>query len=97
MGDILFAYDLLFSLSSDFNRLGLCVSTQHEELFSIFPIPNAEVISYPPESWPHWDPETLHRIEDFRADLGLVLPNSIGAAVKVEGVFQVDPPFADEM
>jgi ADP-heptose:LPS heptosyltransferase len=83
MGDILFSYDLLYSLSSHFERLGLCVSTQHEELFSIFPIPKAEVISYPPGSWPDWDPETIHKIEDFGADVGLVLPNSIGAALAV--------------
>jgi len=81
MGDILFSYDLLFSLSQHFDRLGLCVSTEHEELFSIFPIPKAQVIAYPPESWPHWDPETIRKIEDFRADLGLVLPNSIGSAM----------------
>jgi ADP-heptose:LPS heptosyltransferase len=83
MGDILFSYDLLYSLSFHFERLGLCCSTEHEELFSIFPIPNAEVISYPPGSWPDWDPETIHKIEDFRADLGLVLPNSIGAAMAI--------------
>src|SRR5919106_3080406 len=81
MGDILFSYDLLYSLSHHFDRLGLCTSIQHSELFSIFPIPNAEVIAYPPESWPHWDAETIHKIENFRADAGLVLPNSIGSAL----------------
>jgi ADP-heptose:LPS heptosyltransferase len=81
MGDILFSYDLLYSLSHHFNRLGLCTSIQHSELFTIFPIPNAEVIAYPAESWPHWDAETTQKIENFRADAGLVLPNSIGSAL----------------
>jgi heptosyltransferase-2 len=81
MGDILFSYDLLYSLSEHFDRLGLCVSSDHEELFTIFPIPNAEIISYPPRSWPHWDPETIRKVEDFKADFGLVLPNSIGSAL----------------
>ncbi|MCI0604761.1 glycosyltransferase family 9 protein [bacterium] len=81
MGDILFAYDLLFSLSCHFDRIGLCTSIQHSDLFSIFPVPNAEVIAYPAESWPHWDPETIQKIEHFQADGGLVLPNSIGSAL----------------
>jgi lipopolysaccharide heptosyltransferase II len=81
MGDVLFSYDLLYSLSQGFHRLGLLVSDQHAELFSIFPLPNAEVLSYPAQNWPHLDSDTIRKIEDFRANAGLVLPNSIGSAL----------------
>ncbi len=77
----MFSYDLLYSLSRHFDRIAVCTSSQFRELFEIFPVPRTTVIAYAPESWPHWDPETIHEIEDFRADAGLLLPNSIGAAL----------------
>ena len=81
MGDILFAYDLLFSLSADFNRIGLCTSEEHAELFSIFPIPHTELITYPSNEWPFLTRESLLKIEKFDSDVGLLLPNSFGSAV----------------
>jgi hypothetical protein len=41
IGDILFSYDLLFSLSQNVDRLVLLTSQEHSELFQIFPISNA--------------------------------------------------------
>ena len=81
MGDILFSYDLLNSLATSLEEMAVLTSTNHRQLFEIFPLPRTRVIAYPPESWPRFDPETVKAIEDFRADAVLVLPNSIGAAL----------------
>jgi ADP-heptose:LPS heptosyltransferase len=81
MGDILFSLDLLHSLSAGFDRIGLLTSTEHEELFRNFPVTNAEVLSYSPETWPFLSKPALQRIRDFKPDLGLVLPNSFGSAL----------------
>src|SRR3990172_520231 len=81
MGDVLFSYDLLYTLSQSFDRLGLATSTDHAELFSIFPLPRVEVIAYPASSWPYCDRNTINKIRQFDADLGLLLPNSIGSAL----------------
>lgn len=81
MGDILFSYDLLFTLAREFDRMAVCTSTNNAELFEIFPLPNTEVIAYPPENWPNLDRETIKRITDYRANVTLVLPNSFGAAL----------------
>lgn len=81
MGDILFSYDVLFSLSRQFDRLALCTSDPHQELFQIFPIPDAEVIAYASENWPNLDRETIRKIWDFQADETLILPNSFGSAL----------------
>jgi heptosyltransferase II len=81
MGDILFSYDLLYSLSVQFDRMAVCTSLNHRDLFEIFPIPNTEVIAYPPENWPNLDRDTMRRIYDFRAERTLILPNSFGSAI----------------
>jgi len=81
MGDILFSYDLLYSLSSEFERIAVCTSINHRELFEIFPIPHTEVIAYPRENWPNLDRETIQKINDFGADETLILPNSFGSAL----------------
>ena len=81
MGDILFSYDLLFTLSKHFDRVGLCTSTSHAELFRAFPIPRTELILYSPADWPWLDRDTILKLEAFRADAGLLLPNSLGSAL----------------
>jgi ADP-heptose:LPS heptosyltransferase len=81
MGDILFSYDLLYSLSSQFDRICVCTSVNHRELFDLFPIPKTEVIAYPRENWPNLDRETIKSISDFKADQTLILPNSFGSAL----------------
>lgn len=81
MGDILFSYDLLYSLSRAFDRIGVCTSHQHSRLLQIFPIPGVHVIDYPDKSWPWLDAETATRIRTFHADWGLLLPNSVGSAL----------------
>ena len=81
MGDILFSYNVLYTLSQNFDRIGLCTSSQHAELFEVFPIPRSEIIDYPPENWPYLDRETIMKIERFQPDIGLLLPNSFGAAL----------------
>lgn len=81
MGDILFSYDLIYTLSNHFDRVGVLTSSQHAELFGVFPIPNVEVLDYPAAKWPNLNPETVVKIERFRADLGLLLPNSFGSAL----------------
>jgi ADP-heptose:LPS heptosyltransferase len=88
MGDILFSYDLLFSLAQHYQQVALLTSRDHAELFRIFPIPNTVVIDYAPENWPHIDRDTVLQIQDFRADAGLLLPNSFGSAfiLKLAGV-----------
>lgn len=80
MGDILFSYDLLFTLSLKYDRLAICTSSAHKDLFRLFPIPRSRVIAYSSESWPNLDRETIKEIESFRPDLGLLLTNSIGSA-----------------
>lgn len=81
MGDILFSYDLLFSLSSYFERIAVCTADQHTRLFKIFPLPNVHVIGYPDDTWPHLNEDTRDRIREFHADWGLLLPNSVGSAI----------------
>src|SRR5437867_4005662 len=81
MGDILFSYDLLYTLTSRFERMSVMTSTDHQELFDVFPLPKTEVIAYPPEHWPNFNRETIGKIQEFRADLTLVLPNSFGSAL----------------
>jgi ADP-heptose:LPS heptosyltransferase len=81
MGDILFSYDLLYSLSSQFERIAVCTSINHRDLFEIFPVPHTEVIAYPRENWPNLDRETIQKISDFQADQTLILPNSFGSAL----------------
>lgn len=83
MGDILFAYDLLQTLSNHFERMAFLTSTQHAEIFETFPFRNAEVIDYAPENWPYLDRDTVLRIEKFQPDAGLLLPNSIGSALSL--------------
>lgn len=81
MGDILFSYDLLFTLSLKFDRLVFLTSAAHTELFRLFPIPRSTVIAYPQENWPGLDRETIKEIEAFKPDFGLLLTNSIGSAL----------------
>lgn len=81
MGDILFSYDLLYSLSRSFERVAVCTSHQHSKILQIFPIPSMHIIDYADENWPTLDSETRARIRAFRADWGLLLPNSVGAAL----------------
>ena len=81
MGDILFSYDLLHTLARHFNRVGMLTSAQHEELFSIFPIPGTQAITYPTEEWPHLSRLTVRKIRDFKPEAGLLLPNSFGSAL----------------
>lgn len=79
MGDILFSYDLLYTLSMKFDRVGLLTSPAHAELFRIFPIPRSTVISH--ESWPNLDRDAVREIQAFKPDSGLLLTNSIGSAL----------------
>ena len=79
MGDILFSYDLLFTLSMKFDRVALLTSRAYAELFQIFPIPRSTVIAH--ENWPNLDREAVKEIQEFRPDLGLLLTNSIGSAL----------------
>jgi heptosyltransferase II len=81
MGDILFSYDLLYSLSKSFERLGVLTSSAHGELFEIFPLENTTIIDYPPQNWPQLDRDTLLRVHDFHPDCGLLLTNSFGSAL----------------
>lgn len=81
MGDILFSYDLLYTLSRSFDRVAVLTSAQHAELFEIFPVPNTLVIEYPPENWPNIDRDTILRIQEFAPETGLLLPNSFGSAL----------------
>lgn len=81
MGDILFSYDLLYTLSRSFDRVAVLTSSAHADLFKIFPIPQTVVIDYPPENWPNIDRDTILRIQEFRAEAGLLLPNSFGSAL----------------
>jgi len=83
MGDILFAYDLLYTLSMKFDRLGLLTLRQHADIHRVFPIPRSTIIPHDPQVWPQLDRETVLQIEDFNPDLGLVLPNSIGASLSL--------------
>lgn len=88
MGDILFSYDLLYTLSQSFDRVGLLTSSAHSELMEIFPLENTTVINYPAPNWPRLDRDTLLQIQDFRPDCGLLLTNSFGSALvlKLAGV-----------
>jgi heptosyltransferase-2 len=79
MGDILFSYDLLFTLSMKFDRVALLTSPAHAELFGIFPIPRSTVIAH--ENWPNLDRDAVKEIERFQPDLGLLLTNSFGSAL----------------
>lgn len=81
IGDILFSYDLLHSLSGAFDRLALLTSAQHSELFQIFPVPRTEVVEYPSGEWPWLKQVTLNRIKELQLDCGLLLTNSIGSAL----------------
>jgi ADP-heptose:LPS heptosyltransferase len=81
MGDILFSFDLLYSLSFQYKRIGLCTSSQHAKLFEIFPIPNCEIVEYEVGEWPYLNRESILRIGHFQGDEGLLLPNSIGSAL----------------
>ncbi|HSP07701.1 MAG TPA: glycosyltransferase family 9 protein [Acidobacteriota bacterium] len=81
MGDILFSYDLIYSLCRSFEKTAVCTSHQHSRLLQIFPIPNVHVIDYPDGSWPRMDAETRARIQGFRPEWGLLLPNSVGSAL----------------
>lgn len=81
MGDILFSYDLLYSLSQSFDQMAVLTSRQHARLFEIFPVPGVHPIEYPDGAWPTLDVETRARIRSFRADWGLLLPNSVGSAL----------------
>lgn len=81
MGDILFSLDLLYTLATHFDRIGLLTAQHHADLFSIFPLSGAEIIPYLPETWPNLDRETILRVEAFQADCGLLLTNSIGSAM----------------
>jgi ADP-heptose:LPS heptosyltransferase len=81
IGDILFSFDLLYSLSKSFERMVFLTSLQHSELFRIFPISGSEVIEYEPEEWPWLKSDTLNRIRQTQIPCGLLLPNSIGSAV----------------
>ena len=81
MGDILFSYDLLYTLSKQFDRVGILTSSQHADLFRIFPQPNTELITYPAEEWPYLSAATRRRIKEFNAQGCLLLPNSFGAAL----------------
>jgi ADP-heptose:LPS heptosyltransferase len=91
MGDILFSFDLLYSLSFQYQKIGLCTSSQHAILFNIFPIPNSEIIEYEGGEWPYLNRESILKIDQFKADEGLLLPNSIGSALlfKYAGVNQL--------
>lgn len=79
MGDILFSYDLLYTLSMKFDRVALLTSSAHADLFKVFPIPRSVVIAH--ESWPNLDRDAVREIQAFRPDLGLLLTNSIGSAL----------------
>ena len=79
MGDILFSFDLLYSLSFRYKKIGLCTSSQHAKLFEIFPISNSEIVEYDAGEWPYLNRESILRIGHFRE--GLLLPNSIGSAL----------------
>ena len=81
MGDILFSFDLLFTLSAYFDRIGLLTSRDHAALFQVFPFPGVEVIPYLPDTWPNLDRETILQIEAYQPDCGLLLTNSIGSAM----------------
>ncbi len=81
MGDILFSFDLLYSLSFQYKKIGLCTSAQHAKLFDIFSIPNTEIIEYEDGEWPYLNRESILRISHFQGDEGLLLPNSIGSAL----------------
>lgn len=81
LGDILFSYDLLYSLSLAVEKIAVCTSHHHARLLQVFPIPNTHIIDYPDEEWPHLGDETRVRIRGFRPDWGLLLPNSIGSAL----------------
>jgi heptosyltransferase-2 len=81
MGDILFSYDLLYTLGNHFKRVGLITSSDHAGLFEAFPQPNTELITYPAEEWPRLSAVTRKRIKDFGAQACLLLPNSFGAAL----------------
>src|SRR5438105_1246756 len=81
LGDTLFAFDLIHTLGQHFDRVALCTSQSHEELFEVFPFPGSSVICYAPENWPRLDPETVASIREFSADTTLLLPNSMGAAL----------------
>lgn len=81
MGDILFSFDLLYSLSKSFERIVILTSKQHAELFEIFPISKTETLSYESDEWPQLTRATLNNINQLQADCGLLLPNSIGSAI----------------
>jgi lipopolysaccharide heptosyltransferase II len=81
IGDILFSYDLLYSLLRSFDRMFLLTSTHHSELFNIFPLENSEIIEYSPEEWPRLTKTMLNKISNLQVDCGLLLPNSIGSAI----------------
>ena len=74
IGDILFSYDLLFSLSQNVDRLVLLTSQEHSELFQIFPISNAYVVTYATTEWPWLKRSTRSKINELRIDAGLLLP-----------------------
>jgi heptosyltransferase-2 len=81
MGDILFSFDVIYTLSKHFQRVGLLTSSAHAELFEVFPFQNLQIVDYPADNWPNLKPETIVKIERFRPDLGLLLPNSLGSAL----------------
>ena len=81
MGDILFSLDLLYTLSTYFDRIGVLTSKNHAELLTIFPVPRIEIITYSSDTWPNLDRDTILQIEAFQPDAGLLLTNSIGSAM----------------
>ena len=81
IGDILFSYDLLYSLSQNLDRLVMLTSQEQSELLQIFPIPRSEVVTYASNEWPRLKRNTLIKINELGLDSGLLLPNSIGSAL----------------
>lgn len=81
IGDILFSFDLIYSLSRGFDRVGVSTSEAHAELFSLFHLPKVEVIPYKTSSWPFLNFEGIERIQSFGAQIGLLLTNSFGSVL----------------
>src|SRR5262245_23067875 len=78
MGDVLFSYDLLFSLTHAFDRVAVLGSHHHMTLLKIFPLPSVHLLEH--KNWPALEPDSVDAIRDFRPEWGLLLPNSIGSA-----------------
>ncbi|HSE42833.1 MAG TPA: glycosyltransferase family 9 protein [Acidobacteriota bacterium] len=77
----MFSFDLLYSLSFQYQKIGLCTSSQHAKLLNVFPIPNSEIIEYEGGEWPYLNRESILRIDHFQGDEALLLTNSIGSAL----------------